>query len=80
MAPPLTGAEFVGSWNGLTVGDLLERLRVTMPPDRPERLSRQQKADILAYMLSVGKFPVGDRELPRETHVLSQIRFEATKP
>jgi mono/diheme cytochrome c family protein len=79
-APPLVGAEFTANWNGLTVGDLSERIRVTMPPERPGRLSRQQQADLLAYLLSVNRFPVGKRELARETHLLNQIRFEAAKP
>jgi mono/diheme cytochrome c family protein len=80
QSPALAGAEFTSNWNGLSVGELFERFRVTMPPDRPERLSRQQKADILAYVLSVNKFPAGQRELARETQLLNQIRFEATKP
>lgn len=79
-ASPLTGAAFTANWDGLTVGDLFERMRVSMPQDKPGRLSRQQNADILAYMLSVNKFPVGNTELERETERLKQIRFEAAKP
>ncbi|HXF05781.1 MAG TPA: cytochrome c [Blastocatellia bacterium] len=79
-APPLAGADFLSNWNGLTLGDLFERLRISMPPDQPDRLSRQQKIEILAYMLSVNKFPAGSRELPRETYALNQIRLDATKP
>src|SRR6185369_14585331 len=30
-APPLTGGEFSSNWYGLTVGDLFERIRITMP-------------------------------------------------
>jgi mono/diheme cytochrome c family protein len=80
MATPLVGAEFAANWDGLTVGELFERIRVTMPPDQPERVGRQQKADILAYMLSVNRFPAGKRELARDTHLLNQIRLEMTKP
>lgn len=79
-APPLAGADFLSNWNGLTLGDLFERLRISMPPDQPDRVSRQQKIEILAYMLSVNKFPAGSRELPRETYALNQIRFDAIKP
>lgn len=79
-APPLAGADFLANWNGLTLGDLFERLRISMPPDQPERLTRQQKIEILAYMLSVNKFPAGPRELPRETYQLNQIRVDASKP
>lgn len=77
--PPLVGAPFTSNWNGLTLGDLLERIRVTMPPDNPARLSRQQHVDILAHLLSVNHFPAGKTELARQTALLMQIRFEATK-
>jgi mono/diheme cytochrome c family protein len=79
-APPLAGAGFVANWNGLTMGDLFERIRVSMPTDAPGRLTRQQNADILAYMLSVNKFPAGKTELDRQSEVLKQIKFEATRP
>jgi len=79
MAPPLTGGAFIANWNGLTVGDLFERIRLSMPQDDPGRLSRQQDADVLAFLLSVNKYPAGKTELPRETETLKRIKFEATK-
>ena len=80
MASPLTGPAFAANWNGVTLGDLIERMRVTMPQDRPGSLSRQQNADVLAYILSVSRFPAGKAELPRQTEILNQIRFVASKP
>jgi mono/diheme cytochrome c family protein len=79
-APPLAGGEFSANWNGLTVGDLFDRIRVSMPADRPGRLSREQNAEILAFMLAVNQFPVGKTELEHQSEVLKQIRFEAAKP
>ena len=79
-APPLTGGEFLSSWSGLTAGDLFDRIRVSMPADRPGHLSRQQTSDILAHIFSVNQFPAGDAELDTRTEVLKQIRIEATKP
>ena len=79
-APPLTGGAFLSNWNGLTLGDLFERVRKTMPQNAPGKLSRQQNADILAYVLSFNKFPAGKTELYRQTEMLKEIRFEATKP
>jgi cytochrome c len=79
-APPLTGGAFMANWNGLTLGDLFERIRRTMPQDAPGKLSRQQNADVLAYMLSFNKFPVGKTELYRQAEMLKEIRFEAAKP
>ena len=80
MAPPLTGGQFNANWNGLTMGDLFERLRISMPQNSPGSLSRQQYVDILAFMLRAGNFPEGTTELPRETELLKQITFEAMKP
>jgi cytochrome c len=79
-APPLAGGEFFANWNGLTVGDLFERIRVSMPADNPGKLSREQDADILAFMLSMNQFPEGKAELDHRTELLKQILFEATKP
>jgi len=79
-APPLTGGAFLANWNGLTMGDLFDRIRKTMPQSAPGRLTRQQDADILAFMLSVNKFPAGKTELYRQSEMLKEIRFEAEKP
>jgi cytochrome c len=79
-APPLTGGEFFSNWNGLTVGDLFERIRVSMPADHPGKLTREQDAEILAFMLSMNQFPAGKTELDHRTEVLKQIQFEAAKP
>lgn len=78
-APPLTGGAFLSNWNGLTLADLFERIRKTMPQNAPGKLSRQQNADILAYTLSANKFPPGKTELSRQTEFLKEIRFEAVK-
>jgi quinoprotein glucose dehydrogenase len=80
VPPPLAGGDFLANWSGLTVGDLFERIRRSMPQDDPGRLSRQQKADVLAYIFSFNKFPAGKTELAHDTELLKQIRIEATKP
>ena len=76
QAPPLAGAEFVSNWKDLTLGDLLERIQVSMPAGDPEGVAKQQKADILAYILSVNKFPSGAAELPSEIQPLKNVPFD----
>jgi mono/diheme cytochrome c family protein len=78
-APPLTGSAFLANWSGLTVGDLFERMRVSMPQDNPDRVSRQQHADVLAFLLRANAFPAGKTELDKQTEVLKLIRLEAEK-
>ena len=79
-APPLMGGEFLSNWNGLTVGDLFDRIRTSMPADSPGRLKRERVADILAEILAVNQFPAGSIELAHQSEVLKEIRFEAARP
>ena len=79
-APPLTGGAFQANWNGLTLGDLFDRIRKTMPQTKPGSLTRQQNADVLAFMLIINKFPAGKTELYRQSEMLKEIRFEMKKP
>jgi mono/diheme cytochrome c family protein len=78
--PALSGVEFAGNWNGLTLGDLFERIRTTMPADDPAKIGLQEKVDILAFMLRTSEFPAGMTELPKDAQVLMQIRYLSTKP
>jgi mono/diheme cytochrome c family protein len=80
MAPPLATGDFLSGWDGLTVGDLFERIRISMPQNAPGSLSGQQNADILAFVLSANKYPAGATELSNQGMVLKTIKFEAKKP
>jgi mono/diheme cytochrome c family protein len=79
-APSLTGSEFSGDWDDLSVGDLAERLRVSMPQDKPQSLSREQTADIVAAILKANRMPAGETELPSQTEYLKMIKYKANKP
>jgi S-disulfanyl-L-cysteine oxidoreductase SoxD len=79
MSPPLVGGEFLSNWNGLTLGDLFERIRTSMPQNNPGKLSREVNADITAYILSVSKFPSGKTELPHSAEFLKDIRIDSEK-
>jgi mono/diheme cytochrome c family protein len=79
-AGPLVGGRFTSNWNGVTIGDMADRVRISMPNDRPGTLSRQEIADVLAYVFSANRFPAGKTELPRQTEILRQIKFAANKP
>jgi mono/diheme cytochrome c family protein len=79
-APPLAGAEFLSNWTGMTVGDLFERTRTSMPQNTPGKLSRQQDADVVAYLLSANGFPEGKAEMDKQTELLKQIRLDAENP
>src|SRR5688500_10083321 len=80
MTPPLTGGTFTANWNDLTLGDLFERIRATMPLDKPGTLSRQQNADLVAFLLKANQWPAGTTELSRELGALKQIRIQSSQP
>jgi S-disulfanyl-L-cysteine oxidoreductase SoxD len=79
-AAPLAGPVFLSSWDGLSIGDLANRVRVSMPPNNLGKLNRQQIVDVLSYVLSFNNFPAGKSELDPKPEVLKQIKVEATKP
>jgi mono/diheme cytochrome c family protein len=78
-AQPLIGSTFNGNWNGVPLDQMLDRVRLTMPQDKPASLSRQQTADALAFLFSINKIPAGKTELPRQAEMLALIQYKATK-
>lgn len=79
MAPGLAGSEFASNWNDLSVGDLFDRIRQSMPQNAPGTLTRAQNADILAFMFQKGGAPAGSAELPGDSQVLAGIKLSAQK-
>lgn len=79
FAPALTGAEFMGNWTDLTVGDLFERIRISMPPSGPSTVTPAQKADIVAHIMNQNKFPAGTAELEPKTEALKLITIAQKK-
>src|SRR5262245_44781148 len=77
MALALADTDFTSNWSGRSVDDLFERIKVTMPANNAGSLSRQQTADILAFVFSISRFPAGTSELVREAEILKSIKFEA---
>jgi len=45
-----------------------------MPQNDPRRLSREQNADVWAYLLIFNMFPAGKSELAHDIALLKQIR------
>jgi len=76
VAPALFGGNFMADWNGLTVGDLFERIRQSMPPDNPDKITAQQRSDIIALILSANGFPTGPKELESKVEFLREIKIE----
>lgn len=71
------GASFQASWAGRSVASFFELLRTTMPNDDPGRLTRDEYAAVIAYLLQLNGYPAGERSLPVDAAALARIRFEA---
>lgn len=80
MAPQLVGAAFSANYDGLTVGDLFERNRTTMPPGNEGVLTAEKIADVTAFMLKFNGFPAGEKELSSQAMMLKGIRYVAQQP
>jgi mono/diheme cytochrome c family protein len=78
ISPPLVGDAFNANWDGVTLGDLVNRIRTTMPQNDPGTLSRAQVADVVAYMLQAGKFPTGS--MPFDAQMMGAVVFRANRP
>ena len=79
-APALTGPSFYSNWEGENLEALLDRIRTTMPQDKPGSLSRAQNADILAHLLHAGGFPAGAMPLDGQAGALSTVTIRMYKP
>ena len=75
IGPPLAGESFLASWSAHPLAEVVDKIQKTMPFERPGSLSRQQSADLVAYLLQTGKFPAGSAELGEGA--LAQIVFPA---
>lgn len=74
------GEDFLGDWDGLTVGDLFAAISDKMPKDAPGTLKKEDVASVLAYILQNNNMPSGRQELAPDRDALATITIQATKP
>jgi len=77
--PPLAGKDFLANWQGKTVGDLFEKTSSSMPATAPGTLTPEQATNIMAYLLSQGKYPAGAAALPGTADDLKKISIDTPK-
>lgn len=76
-SPAIAGTTFLRKWSGGNVAALFAYVRQTMPPDSPGMLTDQQSIDAITHMFAVSGIPAGNRELPTDASVLTNIVIEA---
>ena len=79
LFPALTGDAFVMSWQGKSVGDLFDKISMTMPALDPGSLKPEQVADVISHILSMSKYPAGTTDLAASVEPLNQIKIDAPK-
>ena len=79
IIPALTGDPWLMNWNGKTLGDLYDKIFMTMPALEPGSLKPEEAAALVANILSVGKYPAGTAEVAAKAEALQGIKIEAKK-
>jgi mono/diheme cytochrome c family protein len=80
MAPALSGGEFSANWDDLSLREMYDRIKISMPANEPGSLSAQQTVDLIAFILAKASAPTGAEELPSQPDALSEIKYRAIKP
>ncbi len=71
----MSSADFRLNWNGRTAFDLYDLIRSTMPDSAPGSLSRDEYADVTAYMLKLNGMRAGAVPLPFDS-TLRRIKLD----
>ena len=61
------------TWDGQSLGVLNTVMSASMPESNPGALPQQDYVDILAYVLSLNRYPAGDANLSDENGALNEI-------
>jgi len=72
-APALVGQPFTSRWSNVTVDEVLQVIRRTMPQEAPDTLGTQTYVDIISYLLKANGAQPGAAELPADAAKLHEI-------
>lgn len=80
LAPLLSDYVFQATWRNRSLTQLFDRIRDTMPQNKPRTLSQEQTIDLIAYILNANGLPAGEVPLAHDVETLTQIRMDAGLP
>ena len=80
LAPLLGDYVFQAAWKNRSLTQLFDRIRDTMPQNKPRTLLPDQTVDLIAYILSANQLPAGEIPLSTDLEALKQIRMDAGLP
>lgn len=67
------------TWEGQPLGVLFTVMSASMPESNPGSLPRSDYVEILAYILSLSRYPAGEERLDHENDALNDITIAARK-
>jgi cytochrome c len=67
------------AWDGRSLEVFFTVMSASMPESNPGSLLEKESVDILAYILSLGRYPVGDTELDYKDGALNEITIANRK-
>jgi mono/diheme cytochrome c family protein len=73
---PLRGSAFRDKWFGGSVDFLFDFMKHNMPPDRPEGLTDETYASLVAYILSRNGIDAGGPDLPADPDAQANLIIE----
>lgn len=76
-SPALAGKHFSSRWGGRPLSGLYGFIDTQMPLGQPGSLGATGTADVVAYILSVNKYPAGTAELPADVKLLRSITVDS---
>jgi cytochrome c len=76
FAPPLIEDTFKQRWEDGSLHDLYAVIKTTMPQDKPDSLTADAYADIVAFLLKSNKYPAGQQELKPDPDEMKGVTFK----
>jgi cytochrome c len=76
FAPPLIEDTFKQRWEDGTLNDLYVVIKATMPQDKPDSLTADAYADIVAFLLKSNNYPAGQQELKPDPAEMKGVTFK----
>ncbi len=72
-SPAIARVGFLTKWQGKTLADLFDYVKMNMPADNPGKRSDQEYIDAVAHMLAVSGAMPGSKDLPADKAALANI-------
>ena len=71
--PALIGSEFQRRWTGRTLDDLFEFVATNMPKNNPGLFDDQTYLDLIAFILRMNGYDVGNKKLVPDREALAKM-------